>query len=97
MLSIVNIHLYFFLQVQIDAANLHYNWEVHLNFISHLPIYFLIYLPFLFSKVAAQFQSMEVRNSKFAAFIDVFTSNTYVMVITSDAKIRMYLTYILFK
>lgn len=39
------------------------------------------------SKVAAQFQSMEVRNSKFAAFIDVFTSNTYVMVITSDPKI----------
>ncbi|XP_014245905.1 ras-related GTP-binding protein A isoform X1 [Cimex lectularius] len=39
------------------------------------------------SKVAAQFQSMEVRNSKFAAFIDVFTSNTYVMVITSDPRI----------
>ena len=39
------------------------------------------------SKVAASFQSMEVCNSSFAAFIDVFTSNTYVMVITSDTGI----------
>uniref|UniRef100_A0A1B6BZJ0 Ras-related GTP-binding protein n=1 Tax=Clastoptera arizonana TaxID=38151 RepID=A0A1B6BZJ0_9HEMI len=39
------------------------------------------------SKVAALFQSMEVRNSNFAAFIDVFTSNTYVMVIMSDPHI----------
>merc|ERR1712071_320714 len=39
------------------------------------------------SKLAAQFQSMEVRNSNFAAFIDVFTSNTYVMVVTSDSTI----------
>lgn len=31
---------------------------------------------------------MEVRNSNFAAFIDVFTSNTYVMVVTSDSTIR---------
>lgn len=34
--------------------------------------------------------SMEVRNSNFAAFIDVFTSNTYVMVIMSDPGIRKY-------
>ncbi|PIK40880.1 putative ras-related GTP-binding protein A-like [Apostichopus japonicus] len=40
------------------------------------------------SKFAASFQSMEVRNSSFAAFIDVFTSNTYVMVIMSDPSIR---------
>lgn len=40
------------------------------------------------SKLAASFQSMEVRNSNFAAFIDVFTSNTYVMVIMSDPSIR---------
>lgn len=40
------------------------------------------------SKVAASFQSMEVRNSTFAAFIDMFTSNTYVMVIMSDPQIR---------
>lgn len=31
---------------------------------------------------------MEVRNSHFAAFIDVFTSNTYVMVISSDCALR---------
>lgn len=36
------------------------------------------------SKLAAQFQSMEVRNSNFAAFIDVFTPNTYIMVIMAD-------------
>lgn len=36
------------------------------------------------SKLAAQFQSMEVRNSNFAAFIDLFTPNTYIMVIMAD-------------
>ena len=30
---------------------------------------------------------MEVRNSNFASFIDVFTANTYVMVVLSDSKI----------
>merc|ERR1712004_310321 len=39
------------------------------------------------SKLAAHFQSMEVRNSNFSAFIDVFTANTYVMVIMSDPSI----------
>lgn len=38
-------------------------------------------------KVAAQFLSMEVRNSNFAAFIDMFTTNTYIMVIMSDPHI----------
>ena len=42
------------------------------------------------SKLQAQFQSMEVRNSCFAAFIDIFTPNTYVMVIMSDPSIRKY-------
>lgn len=39
------------------------------------------------SKLAASFQSMEVRNATFAAFIDMFTSNTYVMVVMSDPTI----------
>ena len=39
------------------------------------------------SKSRAQFQAMEVRNSNFAAFIDEFTSNTYIMVVMSDASI----------
>jgi Ras-related GTP-binding protein A/B len=39
------------------------------------------------SKLQAHFQSMEVRNSQFAAFIDSFTSNTYVMVISSDSAL----------
>ena len=46
------------------------------------------------TKVAASFQSMEVRNKNFAAFIEVFTSNTYVMVITSDTDIPSELTLI---
>eukprot|EP00698_Gefionella_okellyi_P004469 TRINITY_DN14111_c0_g1_i1.p1 TRINITY_DN14111_c0_g1~~TRINITY_DN14111_c0_g1_i1.p1 ORF type:complete len:309 (-),score=68.86 TRINITY_DN14111_c0_g1_i1:106-1032(-) len=40
------------------------------------------------SKSQAQFQSMEIRNKHFTAFIDVFTTNTYVMVIMSDPKIE---------
>lgn len=40
------------------------------------------------SKSRAQFNSMEVRNGKFAAFIDVFTENTYIMVMMSDPSIR---------
>eukprot|EP01133_Synstelium_polycarpum_P008695 gene8695-10215_t len=40
------------------------------------------------SKSQANFQSMEVRNSNFAAFIDAFTSNTYIMVIMSDPTIE---------
>jgi len=46
------------------------------------------------SKLAASFQSMEVRNGSFAAFIDVFTSNTYVMVIMSDPSIASAATLI---
>jgi len=34
-------------------------------------------------KAQSQFQGMEVRNSKFSAFIDAFTANTYIMVIVS--------------
>lgn len=39
------------------------------------------------SKLQAQFKSMEVRNHMFAAFIDTFTANTYVMVIMTDSSI----------
>jgi len=39
------------------------------------------------SKLHAQFQCMEVRNSSFAAYIDAFTSNTYAMVVMSDTDI----------
>ncbi|ORX86017.1 rraga protein [Basidiobolus meristosporus CBS 931.73] len=40
------------------------------------------------SKSQAQFKSMEVRHANFAAFIDVLTTNTYVMVIMSDPTIQ---------
>jgi Ras-related GTP-binding protein A/B len=40
------------------------------------------------SKSQAQFQSMEVRNRGFTAFVDVLTPNTYIMVIMSDPSIR---------
>lgn len=46
------------------------------------------------SKLAAQFHSMEVRNSAFAAYIDMFTSNTYVMVCMSDPQIPSEVTLI---
>jgi hypothetical protein len=49
-----------------------------------------IFLPCVISKLAAQFQSMEVVNSSFAAYIDMFTPNTYVMVILSDPTIRKF-------
>jgi len=39
-------------------------------------------------KTQSQFESMEVHNSRFTAFIDVFTSNTYLMVIMSDGTIE---------
>lgn len=39
------------------------------------------------SKLGAKFQSIEVRNSDFAAFINTFTTNTYVMVVMSDPTI----------
>ena len=35
-------------------------------------------------KAQSQFQGMDVRNSKFTAFIDAFTANTYIMVIVSS-------------
>ncbi|UYV82202.1 RRAGB [Cordylochernes scorpioides] len=46
------------------------------------------------SKLAAQFQCMEVRNSHFDAFIDIFTPNTYVMVVMSDPDIPSAVTRI---
>lgn len=48
-------------------------------------------------KMAAQFVSMEVKNSRFAAFIDIFTPNTYVMVIMSDLNIRKFYLLAFFK
>jgi len=40
------------------------------------------------SKSMATFEALEVRNSKFVAFIDAFTANTYIMVIVSDKEIQ---------
>eukprot|EP00906_Rhabdomonas_costata_P029130 RCo041125 len=40
------------------------------------------------TRAGASFQSMEVVNSHFTAFIDTFTTNTYVMVILSDKSVR---------
>ncbi|XP_040569658.1 ras-related GTP-binding protein A [Lepeophtheirus salmonis] len=39
------------------------------------------------SKIGAQFKFMEVRNSTFACFIDVFTPNTYVCIVMSNRSI----------
>lgn len=40
------------------------------------------------SKTQSQFKSMEVKNQNFSAFIDVFTANTYIMIIMSNPKIQ---------
>jgi Ras-related GTP-binding protein A/B len=40
------------------------------------------------SKSQSQFYSMEVQNKLFTAFIDQFTTNTYIMIIISNPKIR---------
>jgi Ras-related GTP-binding protein A/B len=37
------------------------------------------------SKTQSQFQGMEVRNSQFSAFIDLFTGNTFIMVVHSSS------------
>jgi len=39
------------------------------------------------SKTSAQFKSMQVRNSNFKSYIDEFTNNTYIMVVTYDTSI----------
>jgi len=39
-------------------------------------------------KAQSQFQGMEVRNSRFSAFIDAFTANTYIMVIVSKPHVH---------
>eukprot|EP00469_Lotharella_globosa_P004470 CAMPEP_0167796532 /NCGR_PEP_ID=MMETSP0111_2-20121227/15098_1 /TAXON_ID=91324 /ORGANISM="Lotharella globosa, Strain CCCM811" /LENGTH=284 /DNA_ID=CAMNT_0007690431 /DNA_START=12 /DNA_END=866 /DNA_ORIENTATION=- len=39
-------------------------------------------------KTQARFKSMEVKNSKFTAFVDLFTTNTYIMVIMSNPRIQ---------
>ncbi|VEL11157.1 unnamed protein product [Protopolystoma xenopodis] len=39
------------------------------------------------SKIGANFTAIELRNQYFAAFVDIFTSNTYIMVIMSDPTI----------
>jgi Ras-related GTP-binding protein A/B len=36
----------------------------------------------------AGFASMEIRNKNFSAYIDVFTANTYIMIISSDTRIQ---------
>ncbi|CAG8445199.1 11755_t:CDS:2 [Ambispora leptoticha] len=40
------------------------------------------------SKSQAQFKSMEIRQANFAAFFDILTANTYVMVIMSDPTVE---------
>jgi len=57
---------------------------------------FLLFVYNFYSKSQTLFQSMEVKNSNFTAFIDVLTPNTYIMVIMSDPTIRKYqLQYII--
>ncbi|KAK6032180.1 Gtr1/RagA G protein region [Ostertagia ostertagi] len=38
-------------------------------------------------KMGSQFEYMHVRNSHFAAFIDAFTPNTFIMVVLADGNV----------
>lgn len=44
------------------------------------------------TKIQSQFEGMEVKNSLFTAYIDVFTGNTYIMVIMSGSAVPTALT-----
>jgi len=46
------------------------------------------------SKLSTQFRSMQVRNSNFSAYIDEFTPNTYIMVVSYDTSIQSAATLI---
>jgi len=46
------------------------------------------------SKTSSQFKSMQVRNSNFSAYIDEFTPNTYIMVVSYDTTIHSAATLI---
>ncbi|KAI6184374.1 Ras-related GTP-binding protein A [Aphelenchoides bicaudatus] len=39
------------------------------------------------SRMGSQFDSIEIKNSKFSAFIDCFTNNTYIMVVLPDGEV----------
>ena len=48
--------------------------------------------------MGSQFETIQIRNSTFAAFIDSFTNNTYIMLVLSDgnvssAAVMMYLHF----
>ncbi len=47
------------------------------------------------SKSQANFSAMQVKSGKVSAFLDILTSNTYLMVIVSDPLIRMYFKFVL--
>lgn len=53
--------------------------------------YYYFYLTsiksFILSKFDTSFQSIEIKNSNYTIIIDLFTPNTYIMVIISDPRI----------
>lgn len=46
------------------------------------------------SKMGSQFEFLHVKNSNFAAFMDSFTSNTFVMVVLADSNVSAAATLI---
>lgn len=40
-----------------------------------------------FSRMGSQFETIQIRNRSFAAFIDSFTNNTYIMLVLSDGNV----------
>lgn len=37
--------------------------------------------------MGSQFESIQIRNSNFSAFIDSFTNNTYIMLVLSEGNV----------
>jgi Ras-related GTP-binding protein A/B len=83
------------LQIQRNPRNHHYLNHHHVSRTPHFDAHRFekisnIVKQFKLScgKAQSQFQGMQVRNSRFSAFIDAFTANTYIMVIVSDPRVH---------
>jgi len=55
--------------------------------INYYYFYLTLIKSFILSKFDTSFQSIEIKNSNYTIIIDLFTPNTYIMVIISDPRI----------
>lgn len=62
--------------------------------ISSFTLMLLVFHLSNFSRMGSQFDSIEIRNQNFSAFIDSFTNNTYIMLVLPDGNISTTATMI---